>query len=97
VFESTANQGMIAATAQTAALNVRNGLISAHNFQNWISALADTELTALGFSANDVQLMRNMAADLDALWKVYYNQPLPPTYTLPYNFAASSTEIIGPG
>lgn len=97
MFTALANMGLIAQSAATRALAVRQDLAAAQDFYNWISAQADGDLTGIGFAPADLGFMRSMAADLSAFAAIYHGQPPPETYVLPYNFAASSTQVIGAG
>jgi len=93
------NAGLTAGNAQSLCQRVRDAIIEAHGFYNWLSAQSDTELTGIGFAAGDVSLLRSAFADLDALWLLYNGQPAPPTYNITgtYNFSSSSRPIIGGG
>lgn len=97
MFLATANTGMIAQDAMQTARDVRKAMIGAQNFSTWISAQSDPDMLGLlnPFTQGDIDKMRSMAADLSALGSIYRGQPPPSTYVLPYNFAASSAQIIG--
>lgn len=96
LFTAVSNPGLITQNATQAAKDVRNSLVAAVNFYNWLAAQSDNDLTGAGISATDLSFMRSMAADLNAYSNVYHGQPPGGAYVLPYAFANSSTEVIGP-
>lgn len=95
LFSGVANQGLIAQTASQRAFAVRDALTSAQEFYAWISAQADADLTAIGFSATDISFMRSMAADLNALGNIYHGLAPGGSYVLPFPFVNSSVQVIG--
>lgn len=52
------------------ALTLRDTLLAIRTFKAWLDSKTDPELTALGFSAGDVTLLRNSYTDLDNLAQV---------------------------
>jgi hypothetical protein len=95
VFTAIANPGLIAQSAMQKAVNVRNDIIAAQNFYAWLSAQSDGDMTGIGVTAPDLQLMRSMAADLNAFGNIYHGLAPGGSYVLPYPFVNSSTQVIG--
>lgn len=95
MFTATANQGLIAQNAVSVARGMRDSVTNAQNFYAWISAQADGDLTGINFSAPDIQLMRSMAADLNAFGNVYHGLAPGGAYVLPYPFMNTSAQIVG--
>lgn len=95
MFTAIANPGLIAQSATACARNVRNDLVAAQNFYAWLSAQSDADMTGIGVTANDLLLMRSMAADLNAYANIYHGLAPGGSYVLPYTFALTSTQVIG--
>lgn len=95
MFTAIANPGLIAAAATQRAVAVRDSVTAAQNFYNWIAAQSDGDMTGIGVTSGDLALMRSMAADLNALANIYHGLPPGGSYTLPYAFVNSSTQVIG--
>lgn len=95
MFTAAANPGLIAQNATTVARNVRDSLIAANNFYAWLAAQSDGDLEGITIGAGDIALMRSMAADLNAYGNIYHGLAPGGSYTLPYAFINSSTQVIG--
>ena len=95
MFTAIANPGLIASSAMAKAAALRNDFAGAQNFYAWLSAQSDGDMTGIGVTAGDLALMRSMAADLNALGNIYHGLAPGGSYTLPYPFVNSSTQVIG--
>lgn len=95
MFTAIANPGLIANAAMQRALAVRDSVIAAQNFYNWIAAQSDGDMTGIGVTSGDLLLMRSMAADLNAYANIYHGLAPGGSYTLPYSFVLTSTQVIG--
>ncbi len=101
MFLATANTGLIAARLVAITDAGATWFADVAQAQKWLSAQLDADLGPSlpggGFSTADIAKIRSAFADQDALRQVYGGAALPGTYTLPYNFSASSAQLIGPG
>jgi len=86
----------IITSARAKLLALRNDLEAISDFYNWLSAQSDGDLTGLGFTVDDLQVLRSGVADAHALVQLYVSGTLPGTYTLPYAFGTSQGRVIGP-
>jgi hypothetical protein len=53
------------------AQSVRDNLTGVGNFKLWLDATTDPQLTALGYVAGDIDILRSAVTDLDTLRQVY--------------------------
>ena len=88
-------QAFITNNAQSRLAVLRRALEDCADFHAWLSAYADTDLVAAGFAQADADAILSAFADANEL-AVLYNGGVLGTYTLPYNFSASSRIVIGP-
>jgi hypothetical protein len=88
-------QQVVASNAQALLVGLRNALEACADFHAWLSAYAQSDLVALGFSSGDAQAILNAFADSNELYVLYTGGGLG-TYTLPFNFSASQNAVIGP-
>jgi hypothetical protein len=99
---STSNlntQQAIAAQAQNRLQQLRNALISAEQYFLWLSAYAQSDLVAVGFSAADATAILSAFADANALYQIYVTGQPPGTYpqaASSYVYAASQRVLVGP-
>lgn len=89
----------IASRAVALCTNLRNDLQDLIELEDYLSAQADADLEALGFSASDLSMLRSAVADANALAQIYLTGLPPGTYPQPasaYIYATSMRAIIGP-
>lgn len=75
---------------------LRKALVDIEDLYAWISAQASTDLVGIGFNAADAAALQSAVADAHALAQLYRSGTLPASYTLPYVFSNSQTQVIGP-
>lgn len=76
-------------------MQLRAALEACSDYHEWMAAYSNTELEALGFSADDVVSLRSAFADANEL-NILFNGGGLGTYTIPYPFSNSARVIIGP-
>lgn len=99
MFASNGTQGNISQRSQDIFLRLRTALNDAADFQGWLAAQTDAELTAAGFTEQDLGFLRSAYADVNALRAITYGQLPPSTYPQPaeaYDYSANVRQIIGP-
>jgi len=72
---------------------MRDLLTSIANFKVFLDSKVDAELTALGYSAADITLLRASFVDLDNLRLTALGQRTQPAAS---NFLFNSNKIVGP-
>jgi hypothetical protein len=85
--------------AQQKIAALRNALIDAENYYQWLIGYAQSDLTGITMQATDVSSIYTAFADANALYQIYTTGQAPSTYpqvTGPYIYAASQRVIIGP-
>jgi hypothetical protein len=87
----------VTSNAQARLMQLRYALEACENFYEWISNYAASDLEAAPVSLDSVsaQALLNAFADAHELYVLYGGGGLG-SYTLPYNFSASQSVIIGP-
>ena len=87
----------VTSNAQSRLMQLRYALEAANNYYLWLSAYAASDLEAapLSLDAASAQALLNAFADAHELYTLYNGGALG-TYTLPFNFSASQSVIIGP-
>jgi hypothetical protein len=88
-------QQVVMSNAQALLVAHRNALEACGDFHSWLSAYAQADLVALGFSSGDAQAILNAFADANEEAVLHTGGGLG-TYTLPFNFSASQNAVIGP-
>lgn len=66
----------------------------AADFQSWLSAQTDADLTALGYSAEDISILRGGASDMATLVAIAEGQA---TQTTAQDFTANTKKLWGIG
>lgn len=99
IFAAGITQAYVTNNVQNKLSALRNALEGVENFYLWLASYALGDLTGLGFSTNDGQLILNGFADANALHQIYTTGQAPGSYpqvTSPYTYATSQRLIIGP-
>jgi hypothetical protein len=90
-----------AASAIALAVRFRADATDAARLQRWLAALSDAELTAAGWPAGDLPMLRSAVADMAAVGQIIETGQPPSTYPQvpdpPYVYENSLSAIIGPG
>lgn len=96
-FPAGITESNVTSNAQARLMTLRYALESAENFYLWISnySASDLEAAPLGLDSASAQALLNAFADAHELYNLYNGGALG-SYTLPYNFSASQSVIIGP-
>ena len=94
MFGDTTTKLVVERQAAQACEGLRDAFKPITDFQNWITAQSDGDLTTLGFTSTDITFLRSAFADLSDL-ALKYNGAAG-TITLPYNYTVNSKQIIGP-
>lgn len=94
MFAGNATMVTVAQTAGQRCLALRTAFEGITDFENWLTAQADADLTALGFSTQDITFLRSAFADLNDLATKYNGGA--GTIALPYNYTVNSKQVIGP-
>jgi len=92
-------QQVIIYQSQAKLAALRNALDDVVNFYLWLTAYANSDLVAAGFSSADASALLAAFADGNALCQIYRTGLPPGTYPQPpsaYVYAASQRTIIGP-
>jgi hypothetical protein len=74
------------------AIDLRQRFRDAQNFKVWLDAEVDADLTARGYTSNDIARLRSAAADMDKLAQIYFG-----TLNLPavYDFRTFTKFLTG--
>lgn len=92
-YSSGTNAQQIALQAATFLRALRNDLNAAVGFGQWLAEVQDADLVAVGFTQDDVTLLRAAFADLATLYGII-NGGAPPA--APYQYMANGLLVIGP-
>lgn len=74
--------------------NLRQVVDQIHEFNDDVIAMADADLTALGYSADDVTLIRDISADLLQLYAIFGGAA---ALAQPKDFTANISKVWGIG
>jgi hypothetical protein len=94
MFGETTTKLVVERQAQQVCENLRDAFKPVVDFQNWLTAQSDGDLTTLGFTAADITFLRSAFADLFDL-QIKYNGGAG-TIAIPYSYTVNSKQIIGP-
>jgi uncharacterized protein DUF4082 len=95
IYSAGINQAYVNNNVQNKLLALRSALNGVNDLYLWLSAYAQSDLVALGFSAADAADIFNAVTDAHELYVLFTGGGLG-TYTLPYNFSASQRIVTGP-
>lgn len=87
------NKAAVDARAGLLALQARDLFVQVANFQSYLGSKTDPELTALGYTAAEVTLLKAAFAQLDQLRLVATGQA---AQSPANNFLFNSNKLIGP-
>jgi hypothetical protein len=86
----------IAAAAATILRNLRDSIAEEEKFYKWLSEQTDEDLTNAGFTnPQDIAFLRSAFTDQHNLFIIAYGGPVPQGVTLPTDFTANATQVIG--
>lgn len=94
MFNYGMTQAQVTSQIQQTLLSLRNALEAAANLYTWTSSLALSDLETLGYSPDDAQDILNAVADANSLAGIYKGGTF--GGSLPYNFSATQSTIVGP-
>jgi hypothetical protein len=95
IYSAGINQAYVNNNVQNKLLSLRHALNDINDLYLWLSAYAQSDLVALGFSAADAADVFSAVADAHELYVLFTGGGLG-SYTLPYNFSASQRIVTGP-
>lgn len=99
MFTTGLSQAQILASIQAKLLNLRNALDDVENLYAWSSAIAATDLEAIGFNDSDAAALLSAISDANAVAAIYRTGQPALSYPQPasdYPYAASQQQVIGP-
>lgn len=88
-------QADVISQAQNRFRNLRQALNDVQDLHNWSSGQSVADLQGIGFSIADAELILGACADANQV-AVINSGGDAGTYTLPFDFSASQTQVIGP-
>ena len=88
-------QDVITSRVRNALANHRDAMKAVEDAYNFLAGFAVSDLVALGFDQADAQDIKTAAADAHEEVVLHYGGALG-SYTLPYNFSAAQTRVVGP-
>lgn len=95
IYSAGITQAYVNNNVQTKLAALRQALNNVNDLYLWMSAYAQADLVALGFSAADAAAIFSAVSDARELYVLFTGGGLG-TYTLPYNFSASQRIVVGP-
>jgi hypothetical protein len=96
MFDDGTTKQQVDAIAASSLMNARTSENQIMEFATWLAGQTDAELTALGYSTQQITYLRGAFGDMSALYTVAHGGALPAGYTLPKDFTANVVQVIGP-